>query len=301
MRYDRVLASGPEDWSAMIKLVLSDMDNTLVPFGRPQVSARTIEAIHACQEQGIDVGPASGRDRGEISSFFGGDASCFNTGVMVNGQRVYYLGEVVYEKTLPRDELRTIEKIVAPLPGCAFITYRDDNFGDWVGDTREGLAEMYDRAFMCGGRRHEVLPDYPVVKCGIICRDPDRLRGLMALLGEMCPDLIFPNTVVNWLDVSLRDWSKADGVRILQRVLGLAPGEVCVFGDADNDLGMFAAVPNSCAVANANENATRAARWHVGASAEDGVAIALEQIAEAGRVFNETGEDVLPAFMRGGH
>ena len=74
-----------------------------------------------------------------------------------------------------------------------------------------------------------------------------------------------------------------------------------MFGDADNDLGMFAAVPNSCAVANANENATRAARWHVGASAEDGVAIALEQIAEAGRVFNETGKDVLPAFMRGGH
>lgn len=282
----------------MIKFVLSDMDNTLIPFGNELVSQRTIDAIHACQEQGIDVGPASGRDRGELSSFFGGDASCYNTGVLVNGQRIYYLGEIVYEKTLPRDELRAIERVVAPLEGCAFITYRDDNFGDWVGEPRERLGAMYDRSFMCGGRRHEMLPDYPVVKAGIVCLDPECLTQLQQQLSEMCPDLIFPNTVVNWMDVSLRDWNKGDGVKILQRVLGLADEEVCVFGDADNDLGMLNAVPNSCAVANANENAARAARWHVGASADDGVAIALEQIAEAGRIYNETGEDVLPAFMR---
>ncbi|MEE1274866.1 MAG: HAD family hydrolase [Olegusella sp.] len=282
----------------MIKFVLSDMDNTLIPFGNELVSQRTIDAIHACQEQGIDVGPASGRDRGELSSFFGGDASCYNTGVLVNGQRIYYLGEIVYEKTLPRDELRAVERLVAPLEGCAFITYRDNNFGDWVGEPRERLGAMYDRSFMCGGRRHEMLPDYPVVKAGIVCLDPGRLTQLQRQLGEMCPDLIFPNTVVNWMDVSLRDWNKGDGVKILQRVLGLADEEVCVFGDADNDLGMLNAVPNSCAVANANENAARAARWHVGASADDGVAIALEQIAEAGRIYNETGEDVLPAFMR---
>ena len=282
----------------MIKFVLSDMDNTLIPFGNELVSQRTIDAIHACQEQGIDVGPASGRDRGELSSFFGGDASCYNTGVLVNGQRIYYLGEIVYEKTLPRDELRAVERLVAPLEGCAFITYRDNNFGDWVGEPRERPGAMYDRSFMCGGRRHEMLPDYPVVKAGIVCLDPGRLTQLQRQLGEMCPDLIFPNTVVNWMDVSLRDWNKGDGVKILQRVLGLADEEVCVFGDADNDLGMLNAVPNSCAVANANENAARAARWHVGASADDGVAIALEQIAEAGRIYNETGEDVLPAFMR---
>jgi hypothetical protein len=37
----------------------------------------------------------------------------------------------------------------------------------------------------------------------------------------------------------------------------------------------------------------------VGASADDGVAIALEQIAEAARLCNERGtEDILPAFMQ---
>ena len=98
------------------------MDNPLVPFGAPATSRRTVDAIHACQEQGIDFGPASGRDRGELSSFFNQDASCYNTGVLVNGQKVYYLGEVVYEKTLPMDELRRAESIAARVEGCAVIT-----------------------------------------------------------------------------------------------------------------------------------------------------------------------------------
>ena len=71
-----------------------------------------------------------------------------------------------------------------------------------------------------------------------------------------------------------------------------------MFGDADNDLDMLRRYPNSCAVANANEAATRAARWHVGASADDGVARAMEQIAAAARESRELGREVAPAFMR---
>jgi hydroxymethylpyrimidine pyrophosphatase-like HAD family hydrolase len=154
-----------------------------VPFGASAASRRTVDAIHACQEQGIDFGPASGRDRGELSSFFNQDASCYNTGVLVNGQKVYYLGEVVYEKTLPMDELRRAESIAAKVEGCAFITYRDDNFGDWVGATREELGPMFERVFLCGGERHELdaMPDYPVVKAGmVVMGDNERAVGAFA-------------------------------------------------------------------------------------------------------------------------
>lgn len=294
-------AGGRGGGGALIKLILSDMDNTLVPFGASAASRRTVDAIHACQEQGIDFGPASGRDRGELSSFFNKDASCYNTGVLVNGQKVYYLGEVVYEKTLPMDELRRAESIAAKVEGCAFITYRDDNFGDWVGATREELGPMFERVFLCGGERHELgeMPDYPVVKAGmVVMGDNERAVELSRVLSDACPGLSFPNTVVNWLDASPKGWGKADGVAILQKILGLADEEVCVFGDADNDLDMLRRYPNSCAVANANEAATRAARWHVGASADDGVARAMEQIAAAARESCELGREVEPAFMR---
>ncbi len=282
----------------MIRLVLSDMDNTLVPFGRPKASQRTIDAIHACQEQGIDFGPASGRDSGELARFFDDDASCFNTGVLVNGQRVCFLGEVVYEKSLPYDQLHRVERVVQEIGRCALLTYRDNGFADWVGETREQMGPIFESVFKCGGAYHEFLPDYPVIKAGIVFHDDETRRKLEDAVEQRCPDLMLLNTVDEWLDVALDNWTKADGVRILQRVLGLAPEEVCVFGDAENDLAMLSTFPNSCAVANASKEASEAAHWHVGASADDGVAIALEQIAEAGRVFNETGDDVLPAFMR---
>ena len=65
-----------------------------------------------------------------------------------------------------------------------------------------------------------------------------------------------------------------------------------MFGDSDNDLPMIDAVFNSVAVANANEAVTAAARWHIGAAADDAVAEALHQIAACAA----TGE--MPPFMR---
>ena len=68
--------------------------------------------------------------------------------------------------------------------------------------------------------------------------------------------------------------------------------EVVVFGDSENDLPMLQAVENSVAVANASAAARGAARWHVGDVADDAVAEALLQIADAAAA------GATPAFMR---
>jgi Cof subfamily protein (haloacid dehalogenase superfamily) len=277
----------------MIKLALSDMDNTLIPFGRELVSPRTINAIHACQEQGVDFGPTTGRDRSELAGFFGGDRSCYNTAVAVNGQKVYYLRSLVFERNLDDEPLRQAADLVAGRPGCAFVTYRSDGLGDWVGISREEMGAMYDRAFMAGGMRHEKLPVYPVAKAGIIClADDEELAKLQAELVEAFPMFDFLNTVVNWMDVSIHGWSKVEGVKRLIQTLKLSLDEVCVFGDADNDLSMLAAAPNSVAVANASPDAAAIARWHIGDALEDSVARAMAEIAAA------TARGEMPAFMQ---
>ena len=120
---------------------------------------------------------------------------------------------------------------------------------------------------------------------------------MQAELAAACPELDFLNTVPQWFDIIPHGWSKVRGIEVLEEALGITPDEICVFGDAENDLAMFAHVTHSCAVANAVPEVLAAARWHVGASADDGVAIALEQIAAAARQTHETGVEVLPAFM----
>ena len=44
-----------------IKLVLSDIDGTLLPRGNAEVDRRVVEAFHALLDAGLAVGPASGR------------------------------------------------------------------------------------------------------------------------------------------------------------------------------------------------------------------------------------------------
>jgi hydroxymethylpyrimidine pyrophosphatase-like HAD family hydrolase len=130
------------------------------------------------------------------------------------------------------------------------------------------------------------------VKAGVICNGGfDQERALKAELEAAAPAFDFHNTTHCWFDVVPHGWSKAQGVEILQREMGLSPDEICVFGDAENDLPLFDVCVHSCAVANATDAVKSRARWHVGASAEDGVAIALEDIADAAR------RGALPSFF----
>ena len=161
------------------------------------------------------------------------------------------------------------------------------------------MIKLVLNAMHNGSQRHETLPAYPVGKAGLVALvEHEEELALQAELSAACPQLDFLNTVPQWFDVIPHGWCKVRGIEVLEEALGITPDELCVFGDAPNDLAMFAHAAHSCAVANATPDALAAAHWHVGASADDGVAVALEQIADAAREAQATGTDVLPAFMR---
>ncbi len=288
---------GPTE-DSMIKLVLADMDNTLIPLGRAHASERTLAAIHACLDAGVAFGPASGRNRSEVAGFLCNDESAYETAVLVNGQQVYLHGELVAQETLDPEALRRVEKAISGRRGLALLIYRPDGTCDWVGDDPKHLGNFMLDAMHNGSERHETLPSYPVVKAGLVALvERAEELALQEELSEICPELDLLNTVPQWFDVIPHGWSKVHGIEVLERELGISPDELCVFGDAPNDLAMFAHATHSCAVANATPDAAAAARWHVGASADDGVAIALEQIAAAALQTQETGIEALPAFM----
>lgn len=283
----------------MIKLVLADMDNTLIPLGHTHASERTLAAIHTCLEEGVVFCPATGRNRREVAGFLCHDEATYQTAILANGQQVYLQGKLVVEETLDTVALQHVEELIHGRRGCALLVYRPDGTCDWVGDDPAHLGKFMVNAMHNGSVRHERLPEYPVVKAGLVALiEPEEELSLQAELSAACPKLDFLHTVPQWFDVVSHGCNKVRGIEILEQALGIAPDELCVFGDAPNDLAMFAHVTHSCAVANATPDALEAARWHVGASADDGVAVALEQIAEAACQTRDTGIDVLPAFMR---
>lgn len=276
----------------MIKLAVSDLDDTLIAVGRPCATRHAIEGIHAMLDAGLHFGPASGRVPWDLGWMFDGDARCFATGTLINGQLVYIDGELVLEKVLDTQELARMGELLKSIPGVALMV---DDYGDRfaVGVTAEEVHRFHGSFDRIGSVRTRV-PDKKIVKANVhVVGNPRRREDVRRLLSREFDafDFVFPNPKAPLVDVLPKGWGKHRGVDYLRRELGLAPEEVVAFGDAENDLSVLGSLPNSVAVSNADPKVAASARWHIGASADDAVADALFDIARAA----ETGG--LPAFM----
>ena len=89
----------------MIKLVLTDMDDTLIPAGQDGASDYAIEGIHAMQAAGLHFGPVSGRQPSAMGWMFRNRSECFSTGAFCNGQVMFVDGEVVASRATDNDAL----------------------------------------------------------------------------------------------------------------------------------------------------------------------------------------------------
>ena len=145
-------------------------------------------------------------------------------------------------------------------------------------------------------RSVDEVPDRPVVKANVrVVGDFVRGREVRSALKEACPELdfVFPMQERPHIDLLPAGWDKGAAGEWLARNLGLANDEVCCFGDAENDLSLFARFKNSVAVANATPAVAMAARWHIGRADEDAVADVILDIARS------TAAGEMPSFMRG--
>ena len=281
----------------MIKLALTDLDDTLIPVGAPRATDRAIAAMHAMVDTGLHVGPVTGRVPSAMGWMFAGDATCFATGAFCNGQMVYIDGELTHQEVLDPASLARAQDVLEDVEGAALAVY--DVFGDGQAILiKRNVASLKGHPEVMSEVGHPTraeLGPMPWIKANVHVSGPrERLVRVRDLLRAECPglDFVFPSPTAPLIDITPRGWDKAAGVRELARELGVTLEEVATFGDSENDLPMISAVPNSVAVANASADVVRAARWHIGPAREDSVAVALEQIAAAAA----TG--AMPVFMR---
>lgn len=271
----------------MIKLVLTDLDNTLVPFGDEEVGDRAMAAAHALAEQGVRFGPASGRALGSLRRFFRFDDVCTDTAVASNGLEVYLDGRLVAAWEFDRGVLARAVSAVRGLPSAALVVEDPDDEATppvlvGLGEVRYPLLED-PLVFPNGYDVADEVPEGVRLTKVSFCYDASYVsRGEMeSALSVACPELDPRKSINDWFDVAPTGWSKANGVRALAAAMGVSLEEVVVFGDNLNDLEMLELVPHSVAVANAVPEAAAAARHHIGASSDEAVAQAMEQIARA--------------------
>ena len=275
----------------MIKLVLSDMDNTIVPLGAGRVTEHLRAAVHACLDAGVRFAPATGRDPDGLERFFCGDEACYASMLASNSKVIALDGRLVREVFIDTDDVCRICELLEPEPDV-FCLFR-------VGDTDYAYGssdvDYGDLADIFGPDVHvtQELPRGNVIALTVAhAISAERQQEVRALVEGACPGLVCRAPALGVFDVMPCGWDKASGMQVLMDEMGITVDEVCVFGDSENDLPLLNACPNSVAVANAMPEAAAAARYHSGGCADDAVADALFDIAEAAK----TGE--MPAFMR---
>lgn len=281
----------------MIKLVLTDMDGTLLPKGASNVSYRTVRAIRTLLDVGVRFAPATGRQAFELDERFFGVRECYETAIAANGKRVYVDGELRYEVLMDRSILVRLERELADIPNAFLIVEPAVNpTGDrsWpcVG-ARPGDAAWFGQNVGFPAEAVEALPDEEFISAEIACAGgDDQYEQVLERARQVAPECDFVTSQTHWCDVLPKGSNKGSALLVLLEELGITAEEAVFFGDMENDIALMELVPNSVAVANATPAAAEAARWHVGDVADEGVTAAIEEIARAVRA-GET-----PSFMR---
>ena len=279
---------------AMIKLVLCDMDNTLLPVGEEHVSNRAIAAIRDLLDLGVRFGPASGRDTFELDRMFSGARDCFGTGIVANGKRIYVDGELRRYFLIDNGGVERLVRLLEDTPNGFVTTLAFDNPDGsepyhCIGARQEDMDWFAQNIGFTGVLCDEV-PGERLIATTIACAGTqEQLDDIVERAKQVAPQFDYVQPTDHWMDVLPAGLNKGTALPLLLEELGIAKDEVLFFGDADNDLALMGALENTVAVENATPAAEAAARWHIGACADDAVAAALEDLAHALRTGNTPG------------
>ena len=281
---------------SMIKLILSDLDNTLAWAGEHIVTPHARAAIHAAKAAGVHFAPATGRAPSALPWMLDNDEACLATVLADNGQLIYVDGKLVHEVPLDLGALRRCADLLDSMDDAWLVVDYVDTGEQYAVRAPSDYLEKYrvPYFFAVTGSVDEV-PDRPVVKANVrVVGDFVRGREVRTALKNACPefDFVFPMQERPHIDILPAGWDKGVAGEWLARNLGLTNDEVCCFGDAENDLPLLTRFSNSVAVANATPVAFGAARWHIGRADEDAVADAIFDIARS------TPAGKMPSFMR---
>lgn len=242
-----------------VKLVVTDLDGTLLSSDKT-IARGNLEAASRLRAAGIHVTVASGRPHQMIQAYvrqLGVDVPV----ICSNGAILY---DCAAERTVEAVKLRRDASL--KILGAArrieadYLAYTEKRVWFTESSRRVGRIEEFNRiakmagdstmdiSFFAGS--HVAAMDEGILKILVVERGGDDV-GLMRAAAENVDGILLETPENGALEINDAGAGKGNGVRRLCKHLGIAPHEVCVFGDWYNDMSMFEAAGYSVAMDNA--------------------------------------------------
>ena len=245
----------------MIKLIVSDIDGTLVGDGQGEgaLDPAYFDVIRKLIKKGIHFMACSGRQRQSIEKLL----RPIKDDILYacdGGSIVFDKEKMLYAKTLPRETVYQIYEDAAKLNECdimvcgtkrAYCRRRDSELYRWMvngyGYDMEAVGEDLTR-----------IQD-EIVKVSIYHRERAEEITKMWFRPKWEKRVKLTLAGKQWLDCVPENAGKAGALAFVQQTWGILPSETVVFGDNQNDVEMFGLADCSYAVENAREEVRQAA------------------------------------------
>lgn len=252
----------------MIKLIVSDIDGTLLEDGQHALNPELFDVILKLREKGMQFAAASGRQWGSIETVFEPvKEKVFY--LSDNGAYVGCHGRQLFVNTIERetvmDMVRDIRAagldVMISGPDVVYLDTPNEEFYRWMVDgykfrvKRVNDILKVDDAFI----KVSAYKKTDVEGATKALREKYRDKMKITISGDM------------WMDCMAPGVNKGVAVKLLQESLGILPEETIAFGDQMNDIEMLEAVYYSFAIGNARPEVKKVARFEADTNVNDGV------------------------------
>jgi hypothetical protein len=302
-----------------VKMIVVDIDGTLLPSSGTVVSRRNCAALLHAEAAGIEIVIATGRRQAYAMPLVEPVGLKQQTVMITSNGTVTrtMAGQAIDRFALPVETARALCPVLRHFGTMVFTFDRegpgelvlesidalDSRVSLWVKANRPWIREVQplERAFEDG--------ETPVQ--GMVCGGVEEMRRAEQSLAEseLAPQIElhrteYPARDLTILDILPPDCSKGSALRRLAQQRGLAPENILAIGDNWNDLEMLEFAGRPVVVANGAPDLVERARqraWEIAPSNdEDGVAQVIEKLlgstATAGSAF---AGHVNPTFVAG--
>jgi Cof subfamily protein (haloacid dehalogenase superfamily) len=272
-----------------IKALALDLDGTLLAPGGV-LTDRTIKAIKACRERGLQIIITTGRAIESAEPFRAllgaeGPMVCYNGAIVVNMPGNKILSSTLMDKKDAAFCVAFAREMglycQAYFPGGDFYdgnasriilkAERDGPEREMYHNHTGLLAELVDLKEELG------RPGLRGCVKAMFLAEPEVLAAIRPRLEEHFKGSVYiAQTLRTFLELMNVNVSKGQGLKFVMERCSLKREEVIAFGDEENDLTMFAVAGFSAAPSNAKDTVKIQADAVMGSNTEDGVAAFLE-------------------------
>lgn len=244
----------------MIKLIVTDVDGTLIPDGEKTINPEYFEVIRELKEQGILFGVASGRQYASIQKLF---APVKDDIIYIadNGAFVVYQGQEIFCNSMTKEDSEALVRDTRAMPGC--MSLYDTKYVSYY---ERGGEEVYhlmseEYHYDCCIVDDILALDEACIKYSVYRRTDieETTAASFNPKWEKTHQVACGGT--RFMDVMNKGVNKGAALKKVQDYFGITIDETVTVGDNINDIEMLNQAKYSFAIGNARKEVKECAAY----------------------------------------